>query len=323
VQYATSQHGTGTTFERAATASCAGCHSHEGFVERLATGAFPAAGVENPTPVNCRTCHLVHETYTSGDLALRTEAPFNLLVNGASIDIGEGNLCAQCHQSNGSVGSPVNTVFTDLVAGTGYPKAVTSSTTRFGPHHGPQSAVLTKTAGYEFTGETYGSSSHGNATDGCVDCHMAAPVGNQAGGHTWRMEFDDHGTMELNVPGCYSSGCHDVNNTPEDDLRANADTQMAVLWDDLNADGVLDPDPTDGGTLATLKARLITSGILDGATELAIVSATLYPADVWGALWNYQTVREDRSRGLHNFSYARKLVSTSITAMDAYIATLP
>ena len=152
---------------------------------------------------------------------------------------------------------------------------------------------------------------------------MAEPYGNQAGGHTWSMEYEYHGAGELNVAGCYGSGCHDVNNTPEDDLRADAETEMAVIWDDVNGDGVLDPDPTDGGTLATLKARLIQAGILDGASELAIVSATLYPADVWGALWNYQTVREDRSMGLHNFSYAQKLVSTSITAMDAYIASLP
>jgi len=78
VQYANSLHGSGFTFERN-EADCAICHTSEGFTERIATGSVEIAGdIENPSPVNCRTCHNIHTTYTQADWALTVDSPVTL-----------------------------------------------------------------------------------------------------------------------------------------------------------------------------------------------------------------------------------------------------
>ena len=65
---------------------------------------------------------------------------------------------------------------------------VTITSSHWGPHHGPQASMLAGAGGFEFDGYSYPSSPHtGLVADGCVACHMAAPQGNYAGGHTWRM----------------------------------------------------------------------------------------------------------------------------------------
>ncbi|NJD20489.1 MAG: hypothetical protein FIA95_14560, partial [Gemmatimonadetes bacterium] len=129
LQYENSQHGEGETFFEN-RASCAACHTHEGFLERIATGAQSAsANVNNPTPVNCRTCHQIHKTFSSADYALTTTKPVALwATTGKTVDFGAsvGNLCAQCHQAR---------VISPMPALGGPNVTVTSS--RYGTHHGP------------------------------------------------------------------------------------------------------------------------------------------------------------------------------------------
>jgi hypothetical protein len=74
---------------------CQGCHTHEGFVERVKRGKVdPKAVVANPSEIGCFTCHAPHE---KGDFSLRTEAKLTL-TNGVVIDKGKSNLCASCHR---------------------------------------------------------------------------------------------------------------------------------------------------------------------------------------------------------------------------------
>lgn len=298
VQYMVSQHATGSTFERNDT-ECAVCHTHEGFVERIATGEQEtAAVVSNPTPVNCRTCHQVHTTYTSGDMALTTEAAVTLWLTGDEVDIGEGNLCANCHQ-------PRPTTIPDPTSTD--PFAVTSPF--WGPHHGPQSALIVASGPVEFAGSmTYPATNpHAAAEDGCVTCHMAEPYGNQAGGHTLWMEYQYHGSDELLTAGC--EACH----TADEAVTNFEDIETEVK--DL---------------LSQLSAKLQAAGILD-ATDNAVPGSWSQASAA--ALWNYLFILEDRSNGVHNPEYAVALLTNTLeqdlppaimlTAPDAGAAIAP
>jgi hypothetical protein len=43
---------------------------------------------------------------------------------------------------------------------------------------------------------------------------------------------------------------------------------------------------------------------------------TQYPIEVVAALYNYKFVQEDRSKGIHNTTYAVQLLMDSIKALD-------
>ena len=97
-----SLHGTGESYVRGSSASCAGCHSGGAFSEMIATGGNPGAmeaGDPDPTRQDCRSCHAVHTSYTDADWALETSDAVELYAfEGATFDGGSGNLCTNCHQ---------------------------------------------------------------------------------------------------------------------------------------------------------------------------------------------------------------------------------
>ncbi len=274
VQYANSLHGSGFTFERSG-ADCAICHTSEGFTERVATGSVEIAGdIENPSPVNCRTCHEIHDTYTEADWALTTDKPVKIELTGDTIDLGKGNLCTSCHQPRWSYEIPT--------VGGG---DVEITSTRFGPHHGPQSTMLMGIGGY---GEFKGTSVHAAVPDACTTCHMADAYGKQAGGHTMTMAYEYHGNEIANVAGCES--CHsDIEGFDHNGLQ----TEVQGLVDEL-------------------KALLVAEGLI---TESGSgITGTFTSAQV-GALWNYKTITEDRSLGIHNPQFTKALLQTGIDAL--------
>lgn len=292
-QALSSHHLSGGNYERLSS-YCAYCHTHQGFVEHQETGAV-AADIVDPAPINCRTCHMIHVNYDATDWALVTTDPVVLTHGDATVDLGEdANLCVNCHQSLAVSGMPV--VGGDSVS-------ITSS--RWGPHHGPQSNNLWGVGAYEVAGtESYGTpGTHAHANVGCVDCHMA-PVpygGRTAGGHTFNMTYEYHGHEEGNVAAC--SGCH------------------SAIED-------LDPPSFDLGGFQTeiddlvtqLETIFIAAGYMDGPGELWNASSTAplkVHADVAGAMLNYKTVTEDRSRGIHNPVYMKAMLQNALEALAA------
>ncbi len=176
-QYENSLHNLGPDFERN-TPPCSGCHTHEGFLARLATG--DPGTPPNPSTIHCFTCH---EPHTNGNFNLRTQAPVTLMVGGAVFDHGHGNLCANCHQAR--VPSPT------IKAA---PDSTNITSNRWGPHHSMQGNMLAGSGGHEFAGFEYQDSPHTiAATNGCPSCHMAPPFGAQAGGHSMNLIYDFHG----------------------------------------------------------------------------------------------------------------------------------
>jgi hypothetical protein len=281
LQWSASIHATGGNYERNGI-DCATCHTSQGFKERILTGADTTANIINdPANINCYTCHFIHDTYSAQDWALRTTEPVTLWMNGETIDFGTGNLCVQCHQ-------PRPATIPDVSNPDGSFQ-VTSS--RFGPHHGPQSTVMTGKAFY-MVGSGYSNSSHEDAENGCITCHMADAFGSQAGGHSFNITYEYHGSTEYNLLGCVE--CHGS----VDDAEA----------------AIEEFEPEFEALLTELAAILEAEGIYNPATALA--NTGTYTNKVAGAYWNFITLEEDRSMGIHNPKFAKKILENTITSLQ-------
>ncbi len=267
---------------------CYLCHTSEGFVTNLAgSPVLP----ENPTMIGCRTCHAPH---TNKNFALRTEAPYTLR-NGVTVDLGEGNLCVNCHHSR----QDVNTYITE-------PTVITSR--YFGPHEGPQAETYFGTGGYEF-GETMEQSIHPTlVADACVSCHMFKPLGTYAGGHSFSMAHEEAGE---NLAACNASGCHSGSPLTTFNRTATAD---------YDGDGTMEgvQDEFDG-VLGQLRDTLVAKGMIyppsDPYADRAVPAT--YTAVQAGAIYNFRLGVTDPSRGVHNTKYIMDLMKTSIEKVNA------
>jgi hypothetical protein len=221
---------------------------------------------------------MIHETFDISDYDLRTTAPVTL-INGGTVDFGKGNLCINCHQSRPYdlpvVGSDSTTI----------------SSSRWGTHHGPQSTLVFGLGGYEVPGSLeYTNSPHKDLlADGCVSCHMANAFGDSGGGHTFNMNYTSHGDAIPNVIAC--TPCH----------AGASDFNINGGQEEIEA------------LLVELEELLIEKGVLNPATGLWRTGT--YPSDVAGAALNWIFLEEDRSKGVHNYEYARALLTNSIEAL--------
>ena len=289
-QWENSVHLLGGHYDRN-DASCAVCHTSQGFLEVVGTGATAAAAaIEDPLPPNCYSCHQIHQTYTEADWALTSTEPFTFWVGGETADIGAGNLCLNCHLAR--IPSPALPV-----PGVADDELVNITNKRYGPHHGSQGVLFTGNAAYEVDGPAeYGNSLHTTlAANSCATCHMAKVEGGRAlGGHTFRVAEDDgSGNLTINYNGC--SACHD----DEDELYTLVeDTQMEI-----------------DALILELGTRLNQLGLIDADLEYAVVPQDFSNLQL-GILWNYQYIREDKSFGVHNYKYAKALLENSIAALD-------
>lgn len=287
-EWLNSVHASGASvdYTNRAGRDCAQCHSHQGFLDYLATGTTNAP-YDDPSAIHCFTCHAPH---TTGNLNLRTTAAVEL-ANGVEFDNGQANLCANCHRSRTDVTTIVDGVEADA---------------RFGPHHGVQGDLVEGTGGYEFDGYTYNQTNHkGVVTDACVGCHMAqlpeVHDGYAVGGHSWNMVDEETGS-EMGEALCGS--CHA--DAEEYDFEANAD---------YDHDGTIEGYQTEVvGLLDSLAILLVDAGLLDA--DHVPVEQEIADGNAAGALYNWVTVEEDRSEGIHNFKYIVDLLQSSIEYLD-------
>lgn len=270
--WAESRHGSGESFARGASASCAGCHSGGAFTERVAAGTHPGeieVGDPNPTRQECRSCHQIHTTYTSDDWALTTTDPVEFYaIEGETFDGGEGNLCVQCHQPRRLMDEPVD----------GF---VEVTSVHWGPHHGPQSAMLMGLAGAP--GVDGSPSAHALQVENtCVGCHMG--------------ENASH-TFEPSVTVCQQ--CH----SGAEDFDINGvQTEIQAMIDELEA-GLL--------ALGWLEEAE------EGEGEGLHPAVTQVPEAQAAALWNYIYIaHEDKSLGVHNPGYTMALLQAGLDALE-------
>jgi len=270
--YPYSGHASGSTVGSAGSrAACAQCHSNEGYIEYMTFGTTNPEGYANPTRIDCITCHGKHETFDfendGHDFALRNFAPLALITDPSyTIDFGDkSNNCASCHQPR--TAPPVDD-------GTGM-FAVTSS--RWGPHNGPQSTFLEGIQGAQIAGsESYpdiGSARHRTGSS-CTGCHMGDDSGANDGEHSF-------------IPTSTScTSCH----------RNGIPDEVAGLADNM----------------ASLAILLEEIGIVHEGQPVA-GDYTITQAE---AAWNYLLIIEDSSDGIHNPGYAKALINNSIEVLN-------
>ena len=292
------------TVTRSDRQSCAQCHGEQGYIEFIETGAV-AADFPTQTPISCATCHDMHRTFDfendGPDYALRAPDAKQLIVAPSiTIDFeGSSNNCITCHQPY---------PFTPEVPALNPDGIVVITSTRYGPHHGPQSIVLEGILGAEIPGdEAYparGSAGH-RVGSSCVNCHMGESSDVEIGGHSW------HPVESLCIE------CHGAVPGEANGFSANMDALLALLqqvegvyWEvDAEGEPILDPDgnyiPSD-----SVVVGLIRAGSEDRTNEGIFSDVAAIAA------WNYKLAYEDQSRGIHNPEYIKALLKNSLEALQ-------
>jgi hypothetical protein len=208
-------------------ADCARCHSHEGFV--AFAGGQDAQDISAPSPWECKTCHDLHMTFDSTDYALRLAEPIHPIYDETvTIDLKNGNLCANCHQSRRAEPNMD-------IPGTTY----TITSTHYGPHHGAQANNVYGGGFAEIAGDIPypAAESHAHFDVSCTGCHMGTYTDGD-GGHTYNPNVENclechEGATDFNIGG--------VQTEVEGLLTDLADALLAKGVLEEDADGVLEP----------------------------------------------------------------------------------
>lgn len=294
-EWANSVHASGANVDYTSRpgGSCVRCHNQDGFIQWVNTGTL-LADPGNAKAIGCFACHNPHE---NGDFTLRSSSPVTL-ITGDIYDVGASNLCARCHQSRTDPGVIVDGI------------DVTSS--RFGPHNGPQSGVFNGTLGYEgFPGYVKAETAHRFViTDGCKGCHMdysANHAGYNVGGHSVNMHDDLGNNLAAN---CSATGCHGSGAPAFDDPTSGEPYDFILA--SSGADGY---QTIVEKKLDSLQVLLEAAGIYNPGNGRNF-TGVFADGHVVGAYWNWTTISKDRSLGIHNFGYVNSLLDASI----AYLA---
>lgn len=314
-QWESSAHAAGNALARSSSASCAPCHSQQGFM--LSDGNNPLTaddwvGVDNPLTLNCFTCHPIHQSYTSEDVTTLnfSDQPNWAVTFGEDVDmdLGKGNTCAHCHQSR---------TRTPIVDMDNLTAIYTGISSHFGPHYSSQANVMGGFGAYEFEGSTVYPASNGHlgAVDGCVSCHMGFNKSSGSGGHS--MHIDPSQDLVQACVQCHSEGAeapekyadyyHDVFATIDhdgDDPTLNTTSYYSMLGDALTEVGVY--------------TKVIDSiGGFPEAVHYNINNGLEISGTLTAAMFNHRFLYQDHSHGMHNPGYAKALLKNSLEAVNA------
>lgn len=258
-------------------ASCAECHSHEGFVQYAVFGEV-LGDITNPTAWKCNTCHGLHKTFESTDYALRLSDPVNpKYAPDTEMDLmGNSNLCANCHQSRRAEPNATNPG----------EETFRITSTHYGPHHGAQANVVAGVGFAQIDGDIAypdaGSSIHLNQAS-CTGCHMADS--DEDGGHTWIPALTACNT-------CHGASSEDFN---YGGIQTEVEEMLHELRDKLVEAGVVEWVEEDE------------------AYEPVVGE---YPMAHARAFFNWVGLEEDRSLGVHNPKYVKALLKNSIAVFN-------
>jgi hypothetical protein len=271
------------------------------------------AGTASVAQVYCTTCHAVtsandpHVTgvpWTPGSFPLAVspdaggavfleKSPTAGTIAGSDAgSYGPGDTCMWCHRSRVDV--------------TNYIGASNKITSAFwGPHEGPQADVFTGHGGYEYAGQSYGTSTHQQKLS-CVDCHMPNVTANSGvPNHSFNPQLTACAGCHTPAPVSFDvGGGQSVVEGAMTDLE-RALNQQGWLTRTTTAPYTSLTDP-DGGT----------GQVGDGnwANDEPMPGAVL-TADQAGALYNYLLVARGGAFGVHNPLYEEQLLYDSYAAV--------
>ena len=262
---------------------CYPCHYTPGYIGAIESGEEfhvfkyePAVQTEIPRDTPNVSCSVCHDPHSAGE-----DNPYGLRTGSA------GTACDTCH----------------------YEKW--------------QNAVLEGAAGtfgngYHYPGEDYGMINWHRKEDKCVLCHMDTAIGAtdesgilKLGGHTFRMrDFGPDNTPDtdddlLNIAACQNQGCHpgltdfDRNGVQTDSASSLLD-ELRDLLTGNNHDFL--PANKPGNC-----ARCHKGGTVPFIDDPDFVLENAYT--------NYKLIANDRSRGIHNPAYIKKLLQDSIDSI--------
>jgi NAD-dependent dihydropyrimidine dehydrogenase PreA subunit len=285
-QWNLSRHAVATRYPTGENRSaCVGCHSGIGFIDRV--DGLPENQLRTDyEAIVCATCHDPHDATNPHQLR---KVDGVTLKNGYEVtEGGNGRICMNCHISrqDGEVYA-----------------ATANGSSRFGPHHGPQTDMLVGQNAVEY-GRYIPSSAHATAVKNtCATCHMhelasSDPAKNLAGEHTFKPVWDngtpaDHADDVDLVGACAS--CH-----------GNINSFDFARYD-YDANGTIEGVQTEVKSLLDQLGKFLPPY---GDPAVSITSA--YTRPELKAAFNYQFVLEDGSMGVHNTSYAVNLIKASI-----------
>lgn len=283
---------------------CSACHSHNGLTIWAETGEMPGAeefaDVEFWAPINCRTCHQIHETFTGDDFALTSIDAVDLMLTATEMDftattdegvvLNGNNLCSTCHQ--GRIRDPWPDGSADMTS------TFEITSTHFDTHHSPQASIVGGALGQiEIPGAFNIPSNqlhdpHG-AERGCTGCHMDYDP--------TAMELSNDHDFDVEVETCQA--CHA---TATDFDYHGVQTSVQATLDEilacLVAEGVAAVDPVTG--------------------EAHPVLGT-YPEPYAAAWVVWASVTYDASFGVHNPGYVQTLLGNTQAMLEANSALCP
>ena len=270
-------------------AGCVQCHTTTGFIA-YSTGKVTAAwGVDSDKTKEVLTCVGCHKDITTGEL--RTVTPVQPYADDSytNRNVGESNLCMDCHSGRNNGNSILVKVGTADFAVQPF----------IAPHYLAAAGTLHGKAGYHFPGQTYAfysSNSHraigmannnGTGSAGpCVACHK-----NSTNGHTFAA-----GAIAL------CSNCHG-SSMPAAQLASN---QAAFA----NALVVLKAMLKDQGYVYTAQYPYF-SNTSWGTSQMTDQGR----ANIMGAAYNYLMLVKEPGAYAHNSAYAKELIVDSIDAV--------
>lgn len=223
-------------------ASCAVCHTAEGFI----MGHDPEnANMELPEIQSLNGCVACHDPHSAAnEHNIRTLEDYSVLYNRVPATFtGKGNaqLCVQCHHARRDTAN----VDRQISNGSAHP----------GPHASPQMDMVLGSGCYEIDGYTYkranddGESHYTAVEEACVTCHMT--------------RVESHGRdhfvhkFEPTIETCANAGCHtDAAGMTDFDIHGKVTEINGLLETLVNAIGVT-PDNfgnTDSTTADQRKA---------------------------------------------------------------------
>ena len=300
---------------------CAKCHTAQGYIYETIGGKpqpLPATGLtvyDNPMPIGCSTCHDPHDG--SNEMQLRAKTV--------------GDACIGCHITRmSSRGLHTAGQGSMLIGADAQPFTLNiANTYLYAPASSAQqnNAAVGTWSGWELPGYTYENSSHSAIKERCVACHMAsspsflaASASNFAkadtliqklGGHTFKVAFDNitakDTTTILNPTGC--AECHGSPTIEFVELtQAKTQALLSALYAALPRRDTIVTAAAPNGT-AILFTDTIAWQNQKSASASAKRKLTLVER---AAAYNYQFVTNDGSGGVHNFNYAKGLLTSSL-----------
>ena len=291
-----------TTTDPAGNATCVGCHTGTGFIQRM--NGITTIIDTSYHAIDCAACHEPHGITATGTTHQIRNMTSVTLGDGTTVPLtgndsrgypvtaGEGILCMQCHQARVNASTYVNS---------------TAGSAHYGPHEGPQADMLMGTNGY-----TYGES-HSNLRPpvrgsqhlrdlpyaGSRDHRSRIPQGGRPYLHA--QLHSPRGKKEMLVAACQT--CHGPDVTTFD----------FPLFD-YNGDGVIQGVQTE---VQSLLDKLSTMLPAQQPVKTSLTIDATWNQHQLQAAYNWQFVNNDGSRGIHNTAYAVGLLKASIADLQA------